>query len=89
MNTAYCIWCNEKTPYEIKRHKKRLIKRNGIEFFAKEIYAECRKCGFEVYVPEVNDRNVAIRENAYYRSLRRRRSPAWHYRSQTKLNKEA
>lgn len=30
-----------------------------------ELVATCTKCGREVYVPEVNDENVKIRETAF------------------------
>ena len=73
MKTAFCIWCNEKTPYDICERPKHLIKVNDIGFFVKETYAVCKNCGFEVYVPEVNDKNVEERMEAYRRSLIRRK----------------
>ena len=73
MKTAYCLWCNDKTPYDICENPKHLIHANGIGFFVKELSAVCRNCGFEVYVPEVNDKNVERREKAYKRSMIRRR----------------
>ena len=73
MKTAYCIWCAEKTPYDIHVENKHLIHANGIGFFVKELNATCRNCGFDIYVPEVNDQNVARREEAYRKSLIRRR----------------
>ena len=73
MKTAFCIWCNEKTPYEVHVNGKHLIRKNGIGFFVKELSAVCTNCGFDVYVPEVNDANVERREKAYKKSMIRRR----------------
>ena len=73
MKTAYCPWCNEETPYAVDLDNKHLIHKNDIGFFVKELTATCTKCGFDVYVPEVNDRNVERREKAYFKSLKRRK----------------
>ena len=38
---------------------------NGVEFAYLETTALCIECGGEVYVPEINDLNVKVREAAY------------------------
>jgi len=73
MKTAYCIWCNEETPYCVDLDNKHLVHKNDIGFFVTELRATCTKCGFDVDVPEVNDRNAERREKAYFRSLKRRK----------------
>jgi len=73
MKTAFCLWCNEFRPYTVSLDNKHLIRKNGIGFFVRELRAYCNECGFDVYVPEVNDQNVERREKAYFRSLKRRK----------------
>ena len=73
MKTAFCPWCNEETPYVVDLSNKHLIHKNGIGFFVRELNATCKKCGFDVDVPEVNDQNAERREKAYRKSMIRRK----------------
>lgn len=38
---------------------------NGVKFSYVEALALCKECGDELYVPDINDRNVQSREVAY------------------------
>lgn len=63
-NISYCINCNEKTEYEVKAQRISMTVR-GTNFSYVEQIAYCKKCGEEVYVPDINDLNVSSREEAY------------------------
>lgn len=64
---AYCLQCNAKTAYTIRSQRVEMTVR-GITFGYTEESAYCVECGEMVYVPEVNDRNVKSREDAYRRA---------------------
>lgn len=68
---SYCIECNKEIPYSIDVYPSRITVRD-ITFDCDNIHAFCRKCGSEVYVPEINDMNVEIREKAYFEVKRKR-----------------
>ena len=42
---------------------------NGIKFSYVEGLALCKECGDELYVPDINDRNVQSREAAYRKAV--------------------
>lgn len=62
--TVFCINCDKKVDYRIETCRKKTTVR-GIEFSYVEETAFCAECGEEVYVADVNDFNVASREDAY------------------------
>ena len=70
---AFCTHCGEKTPYNI-RIKPRRITVKGVTFDFPEEIAICHKCGKQVYVPDVNDRNAEMRERAYAEELNIRKA---------------
>lgn len=61
---SYCINCNEKTEYKVKPKRINMTVR-GVNFSYVEQIAYCKKCGEEVYVPDINDINVCSRKEAY------------------------
>ena len=69
---SYCIECNKEIPYSINVYPSRITVRN-VTFDCYEIHAFCRECGAEVYVPEINDKNVEIREKAYFEAKERKK----------------
>ena len=65
----YCIGCDKKQPYEIRKRIGKLdIRGRSIEF--KEKYAVCSVCGEEMYVPEISNGNIDAVEAAYYKLVR-------------------
>lgn len=62
---AFCLTCGKHQPYRINYKIVEQTVRE-ISFKYVEDTAVCSVCGNEVYVPEVNDRNVDRRERAYY-----------------------
>lgn len=68
-NITFCINCGEKTEYIVKSQRVDMSVR-GIEFSYVEHTAYCSVCGEEVYVPEINDLNVASREEAYRKAAK-------------------
>lgn len=72
MSDHYCINCDKKVPIWPRRRRVRfpLYKKDGIWWLVEayvtyeEEYAVCQFCGHEVYVPEINDRNVKARGEA-------------------------
>ena len=64
---CFCLNCGCKQPYRVKSQEVRAIVR-GVVFFCPEETAVCAICGEEVYVPEINDRNVVYRESAYWKA---------------------
>lgn len=61
---AYCINCDCKNEVTITTNRKEATVK-GIQLSFVLQSARCSKCGEEVYVPEINDNNVIIREEAY------------------------
>ena len=61
---TFCLKCGVKQPYRTKSKFADDFVR-GVHFGWVEDIAFCAVCGAEVYVAEVNDRNVAAREQAY------------------------
>ena len=61
---AFCIECGEERDYNIRTELVE-IEVNGVTFSYNEQSAFCAECGEELYVPEINDRNVEAREEAY------------------------
>lgn len=65
---AWCIKCNKRQPYDVHtRITKCDFERKGkrIIFDYLELYATCRVCQDEIYVPDINDANVHARNLAY------------------------
>lgn len=63
---AYCIACEKRTPYAVD-HKMVDDEIRGIRFRYAENTAYCKRCGAEVYVPEVNGWNAINRKESYER----------------------
>lgn len=61
---TFCINCDEKTEHKVRTRRVELTVR-GVTFSYVENYAVCAVCGEEKYVGEVNDANIATREEAY------------------------
>lgn len=61
---AFCADCNQKVTYKVDSRDIELTIR-GTSFKYSEKFAVCAICGEEIYVPEINDANVAAREAAY------------------------
>lgn len=64
MSTAFCLDCGCKKTFN------RIVVRTesevrGTKFSFVEVNAVCSECGAELYVPEINDENVRLREGAY------------------------
>lgn len=64
---AFCINCRKRTRYEMGIGWETVTVK-GITFTYLRLTARCSICSNEVYVPEVNDANVAAREHAYKQS---------------------
>ena len=62
--TAFCIGCSCETPYTVSSSRETITIR-GLTFSYVELHAHCGKCGEPIYVPEINDENVASREEGY------------------------
>ena len=61
---AYCITCGRYRRVRVKKElTEALVK--GIQLVYYERSAFCRRCGNEVYVPEVNDENCEARLQAF------------------------
>ena len=63
-NRVFCLNCGEKRNYKIGCRNVKMKVRD-LKFTSREYYATCDCCGREVYVPTVNDMNVAAYKNAY------------------------
>lgn len=62
----HCIACGKLVPYVV-RHKMVDEEIRGIRFQYVQNIAYCKRCGTEVYVPEVNDWNAINRKESYER----------------------
>lgn len=65
---AYCVKCDERHPYTLHP----IIKEtsfNGIIFNYEDIEAHCKKCGSQIRVQALDDRNWYERHKAYYNKL--------------------
>ena len=69
LKKAYCLNCDEKRAYKEKTTREEVTVR-GITFSYPEHTAYCAECGSEVYVAEINDKNVQEREDAYRKASR-------------------
>lgn len=63
MKTAYCINCGKDVEYKTDWEGVAQNTPKGIIKY-KELYAFCSCCGHEIYIPEINDKNVENREKA-------------------------
>ena len=63
-NIAYCTVIHDKNKYKVVPRRVEMTVR-GTEFSYIENAAYCEVCGSEVYVPEINDQNVVLREEVY------------------------
>lgn len=61
---AYCICCGRYRRVRVKKELTEALVR-GIPLVYYERRAFCRRCGKEVYSPEVNDKNCAARLRAF------------------------
>lgn len=66
--TAFCINCGCKNKY-MKAAAEAGSEANGVKFSYVEALALCKECGDELYVPDINDRNVQSREAAYCKAV--------------------
>lgn len=64
---AFCLYCNDLQNYDIDS-RKIILKINDIIFSYNELYAYCKKCGHEIYVPSINDKNVDNRLETYLKA---------------------
>ncbi len=62
--TEMCLNCGVKRSYHLDRRQTKMSVR-GVEFVCPEYVAHCVICGREIYVPTVNDMNVAIRKHRF------------------------
>ena len=70
---AWCIKCNKRQPYDAyTRITKCDFERKGkrVIFDYLELYAVCRACQDEIYVPDINDANVHARKIAYNKYIK-------------------
>lgn len=67
---VFCVRCGHNIVFKLKDEDIELEHR-AIRFSVKEVVAICSECGKEVYVPEINDANVAAREIAYRQVIER------------------
>lgn len=67
--SRFCTNCADRAYYRIDVVPIKFDVR-GLEVECKELRAICLKCGNEIYVPEINDKNVSLRQSAYLRALR-------------------
>lgn len=65
---AFCINCGCKNKY-MEAAAEADSEVNGIKFSYVETLALCKECGDELYVPDINDRNVQSREAAYRKAV--------------------
>lgn len=64
MNKVICVQCREYVDYEIKDiEQKIIIKKEEVVY--KEKVAYCKKCGKEVWVEELEEKNVLEPINIY------------------------
>lgn len=66
--TAFCINCGCKNKY-MEAAAEADSEVNGVKFSYVEALALCKECGDELYVPDINDRNVQSREAAYRKAV--------------------
>lgn len=62
--TNYCIMCRSFCEYDVMSRKDTIDIR-GVKVEYDEAYAICRKCGNEVYIPEINDSNIDTISKAF------------------------
>ena len=67
-NITYCAACRCKRHYHVISEEVTLTA-NGITFESFEDSAICEVCGNTLYVPELNDKNATLREEAYQRAV--------------------
>ncbi len=64
MDATYCCLCDKTVEVELKKEEEVHVIR-GTRVRCKVDNAYCRHCGNQVYIPEINDRNLDIIDNAY------------------------
>lgn len=64
--TAICVECGCETEY-IQKSISRELTIHGVPFQYIEYSAYCTRCGNEVYVVDINDKNAQSREYSYKR----------------------
>ena len=64
VKTAFCINCGKYVEYDVFEQGVAQNTPRGIVFY-KELYAGCKKCGEEIYLPEINDKNADARLKAF------------------------
>jgi hypothetical protein len=62
---AFCINCDKEVDCIIGFRFIKNIKVKDIEISYDEMFALCKECGNEIYVPQINDVNVNARIKAY------------------------
>lgn len=64
MTTAFCISCRHTVKYTVNERDVEVVSPKGLIKY-KELYAICNECGEEIYVAELNDKNVERNKIAY------------------------
>lgn len=62
---TYCPDCNRQCRYKVVESQDNVLAADGMEVAYTKQTAYCRKCGREVYVKKVSDRNCEKQEIAY------------------------
>lgn len=68
MTDPFCGHCDRKVPFEVCYREVQITRIDREDPTAAksitymEAYAVCKLCGEELYVPDVNDRNAALRK---------------------------
>ena len=60
----FCVKCGRYATYSVISGRKQFVIR-GKTLEYEKVSAICDECGEEIYVPEINDTNVASRKEAY------------------------
>ena len=68
-NMPYCVSCGKNVEYSLFSRIVEITIR-GTTFKYSEVFACCKECGEEIYIPEINDSNVTAREEAYRKTAR-------------------
>lgn len=66
--TAFCINCGCKNKY-MEAVAEADLEVDDIKFSYVEALALCKECGDELYVPDINDRNMQSRETAFRKAV--------------------
>lgn len=68
-SAVFCLNCGKKCTYTVKNEPAAFLV-HGKEIECEEMAAYCDECGEPVYVPAINDANVAARSDAYVEAVK-------------------